>query len=283
MATPIKKGVKTDFLNKASGDFMRMYLLPSTVYASWAEANPYGQLLIMGKDGNVAQTAGQSFDMGLQDGEAYGIAAVGFYGDDDGDDLGSQWARLVEAQVTLTVSQTGNTTLMALRGCVCLVADVLPTPDAFTSGVEGQIELLGDCVMTADSADAVGMSAGRFIVSCAGNVTVRREFVLSGVRAELAVTNGKSITQTGSSGSLVEGASAAFVAVCKTGTRGDLWDDALYIDGANNALGFRAVDDNYSCGIKAETSTPSGAKTHSIRINAAGTAGYIMVYAAEGG
>ena len=132
-----------DTQNVSSGEYRRMYLSSSGVYATWAEANPYGQLLILGKDKNEHTSAGNSFDMGLQDGAAYGIAAVGFYGDDDGDNLGSQWARLVEAQIGLTVSQSGDTTIMAVRGCVAFNAGVDWAAGAsFCSGVEGQIEVL---------------------------------------------------------------------------------------------------------------------------------------------
>jgi len=267
-----------DRLNESSGTLKRDYLALSTVYATWAEANPWGQLLILGVDGNVAQTAGQSFDMGLQDGAGYGIAAVGIYGDDDGDDLGSQWARLVESQVTLTVSQTGDTTIMGLRGCAAFV-DGVDWGGSFCSGVEGQIEFLGDSDLS-NASDIVGVSAGRFIVSMAGDCTVGRENVLSGVRAELSVASGKTVTQTGSSGTLVEGAFAAFAAVGKTGTAGDNWDDGLYLDRVNNAIGFRAVDSSYSCGVATSTSTPAGGCSHAIRVNLAGTAGYIPVYAA---
>lgn len=269
---------RDQFVEVNSGGYRRMYLEPSTTYAVWGEANPYGQLLVLGKDGNVAQVAGQSFDMGLQDAEAYGIAAVGIYGDDDGDDLGSQWARLVEAQVTITVAQTGDTTIMGLRGCVAFV-DTMDWGGSFCSGVEGQIEFLGATDLS-NASDNVGVSAGRFIVAIGGDTTVGREAILAGVRAEFSSAAGNTVTQTGSSGTLVEGAFAAFVAAGKTGTRGDLWDDALYIDGANNALGFRSVGSTYPCGIATSTSTPSGACTHAIRVNVAGTAGYIPVYAA---
>jgi len=124
------------------------------------------------------------------------------------------------------------------------------------------------------------VSAGRFIVAIGGDTTVGREAILAGVRAEFSSATGNTVTQTGSSGSLVEGAFAAFVAAGKTGTRGDLWDDALYIDGANNALGFRSVGATYPCGIATSAVTPTGATTHAIRINVAGTDAYIPVYAA---
>lgn len=274
--------MKDKFLEVNSGRYRQMYLEPSTIYATWGEENPYGQLLVMGVDGNVAQDAGQSFDMGLQDAQAYGIAAVGIYGDDDGDNISANWARLVEAQVVLTVTQTGNLTIMGLRGAVVFVAGV-DFQASFCSGVEGQIECLGETDVGPMTTNC-GVSAGRFIVSIAGNTTVGRHGVLAGVRAEFSASNSKSVTQTASDGTKYnpEGAFAAFAA-CATTSSADQWDDALYIDGANNALGFRYVDDSYSCGIKAETSTPSGATSHSIRINIAGTAGYIMVYAAEGG
>jgi hypothetical protein len=267
-----------DKLNVSSGEYRRDYLALSGVYATWGEANPWGQLLILGADKNENTSAGNSFDMGLQDGAAYGIAAVGFYGDDDGDDLGSQWARLVEAQIGLTVSQTGDTTIMGVRGCVAFNAGV-DWSGSFCSGVEGQIEFLGATDL-GNASDIVGVSAGRFIVSMADDCTVGRENVLSGVRAELSVASGKTVTQTGSSGSLVEGALAAFAAVGKTGTAGDNWDDGLYLDRVNNAIGFRAVDSSYSCGVAAQASTPGGNTSHAIRVNLAGTAGYIPVYAA---
>lgn len=278
MATPIRKGIKTDFLNKASGDFMKMYLATSGVYASFAEGNPYGQFLIVGADGNEDGSAGSSLDMGLKDAAGYGIAHVGIYGDDDGDDMSAGWIRLVESRISLTVSQTGNQTIMALRGCIALDDDVLPNPASFTSAVEGQVDLKGDHAMVYDSTDVVGLSAGRFILSLAGDMTIRRSYIVAGVRSELSVASSKTVTQTAADPQQKEGAFAAFAATGKTGTAGDNWDDGLYLDRVNNALGFRSVAAGYPCGIAEESTTPSANKTHVIRVNVAGTPGYIPVF-----
>jgi len=70
---------------------------------------------------------------------------------------------------------------------------------------------------------------------------------------------------------------------CRKAGSGITFSRALHIEDALFALSFKAADAGYAHGIATSTATPAGATTHAIQVavDAAGTPGYIPVYAAE--
>jgi hypothetical protein len=233
------------------------------------------------KWGSVLFAKGEAADMGVYIGEHADTAGSGinlgnvtagnrFHTDDGGSALTGN-RRGVLSRLAVIAEHSGALSLASICGQTKLVGNVDFDGD-YLCGLYGYLEMGGtndlDLNSTRHAACAIRARTevgGSLTIGTAGSY-------LAGVFAELNTTGAWTITQTG--------VLAAFVAAA-TDQRNDLWGSALYIDGADNALGFAAADTGYTNGIKAVTQTPTGNTSHVIRVDIGGTPGYIPVYAAE--
>lgn len=233
------------------------------------------------KWGSVLFAKGEAADMGVYIGEhsnsagdgisLNGVTAGNRFHTDDGGAVLTGNRRGVLSRLLITANHTGALSLAALTGQTKLYGNVDFDAD-YCAGLYGYLEIAGTSNFGLNSARHAGCAV-RARVEVAGSLEVETAgSYLAGVFAELNTTGAYTVTQTG--------VLAAFVAAA-TDQRNDLWGSALYVDGADNALGFAAADASYTNGIKAVTATPAGDTSHSIRVDIGGTPGYIPVYAAE--
>jgi len=172
------------------------------------------------------------------------------------------------SRTVVAANHTGALSLASITGQAKLVGDVDFDGD-YLCGLHGYLEIAGTSNFGLNEVRHAGCAV-RARVEVAGSIEVETAGTyLAGVFAELNTTGAYTVTETG--------VLAAFVAA-STDQRNDLWGSALYIDGADNALGFNAADASYTNGIKAVTKTPTGNTSHSIRVDIGGTPGYIPVY-----
>jgi len=228
--------------------------------AFWADAAGCTTGIYVGKHAN---TAGSGISLG-------GATAANRFHSDDGGSALTGNRRGVLSRLAVIAEHTGALSLASMCAQTKLVGDVDFDGD-YLAGMYAYLEMAG--------ANDLGLNDARH-AACAvrartevgGDLTIAQGY-LAGVYAELNTTGAYTVTQTG--------VLAAFVATA-TDQRGDLWGSALYVDGADNVLGFAAADSGYTNGIKANAVTPTGNVSHVIRVDINGTPGYIPVYAAEG-
>jgi len=230
--------------------------------AFWADAAGCTTGIYVGKH---ADTAGSGISLGGA------TAANRFHSDDGGSALTGNRRGLL-SRLAVIAEHTGALSLASICGQTKLVGDVDFDGD-YLCGVYGYLEMGGANDLTLNSSQHAACAI-RARTEVGGNLTVATASTyLAGVFSELNTTGAYTVTQS-------SGVLAAFVAAA-TDQRNDLWGSALYIDGADNAIGFAAADSGYTNGIKAVTQTPTGNTSHVIRVDIGGTAGYIPVYAAE--